>query len=358
MAVANIEGGPAAGKLAAGLRERIESGDIASGQFLPSVRRLSRERGLAHKTVYHALRTLAAEGFVSAEPGRGYRVLARANDPDRGCPVGYVLSSQLAGEPFNPFYTRLMAELQAAAGRQGWSLLGIGARNMTGAEVVEQCVASRSWGLIVDVHGPEIVKLARRAGLAVVMIDSWHPDAGVDAVVKDGFEGGFAAARYLVGRGRKRIAWFGPATLTVDGRSRFGGAASGLLEDGLALAPEMIVDVPEGDSQEAARQLLSGRKRPDAVLALSPGKCREIARAAKERGLKVGEDIEVVGWCAEEFKAEFLAGLPGGGVPPLVEWSMKTMADTAVERLAERREQPALPAMRINIETRLVVLRP
>jgi len=354
MTVAQIEGGPAASELAGEIRLGIENGEIAAGSFLPSVRRLSRERHLAHKTVYHALRALAAEGYVSAEPGRGYRVLARANDPDRGCPVAYVLSAQLSGAGLDPFLTRLMAELQGAAGRQGWSLLSVGAEGMTHAEVVEQCVASRSWGMIVDAHGPEIVRRALKAGLAVLMVDSWHPDAGVDAVVQDGFGGGFAAARHLAGRGRARIAWFGPATLTVHGRSRFGGAVSGLLEEGISLEPGMVVDAREGDSLERARQLLSRSDRPDGVLALTPGKCVEIAKAAAELGLEPGRDIDVVGWSASEFESEFLADLPDGWIPPRISWSLKTLADTAVERLSERRERPDLPAMRINVQTHLV----
>jgi len=347
-------GGPAASNLAAALRSGIESGEIAAGSFLPSVRKLRRERGLAHKTVYRALRILTAEGLVSAEPGRGYRVLARVNDPDRGCPVSYVFSAQFSGTPLNSFLTRMLAELQGAAGRQGWSLLGVGARGMTPAGVIEQCVASRSWGIIVEAHGPELIARARKAGLAVVMIDSWQQDSGVDAVVQDGFGGGFAAAQHLAKLGRRRIAWFGPATATVHGRSRFGGAVSGLLENGLAFAPRMTVDAAEGDTQESARKLLSGRDRPDGVLALWPRKCAEIARAAAELGLKPGRDIDVIGWSAEEFESEFLKDMPAGWVPPRVNWSMRTLADTAVERLSERRERPDLPPMRINVETRLV----
>jgi DNA-binding LacI/PurR family transcriptional regulator len=268
--------------------------------------------------------------------------------------VSYVLSSQLSGAPLDSFLTRLMAELQGAAGRQGWSLLSVGAEGMSSAEVVEQCVASRSWGVILDVHGPETVKRALNAGLAVVMVDSWHPGAGVDAVVQDGFGGGFAAAGYLAGKGRKRIAWFGPATKTVHGRSRFGGASTAMLEAGRPLEPAMIVDAPEGDTFELARELLSSEDRPDGVLALMPGKCVEIANAAVEIGLEPGRDLEVVGWCAEEFESQLLADMPAGWTPSRISWSLKTLADTAVERLAERRERPDLPAMRINVQTHLV----
>ena len=48
--------------MAASLRQGIVSGRFRPGEFLPSVRKLTAERGLAHKTVYRALRKLAAEG--------------------------------------------------------------------------------------------------------------------------------------------------------------------------------------------------------------------------------------------------------------------------------------------------------
>jgi DNA-binding LacI/PurR family transcriptional regulator len=353
MTVSGMEGGPAAAQLASELRHDIEEGQLAPGDFLPSVRSLKEQKHLAHQTVYNALRVLVSDGFVSAEPGRGYRVMARANDPTRGCPVACLFSSMLAGKSLSSFYAKLRDELQSAARRQGWSLMTAGARGMRAEQAIEECSAARSWAIVIDAHAPEIVERARQAGLTVIMVDSWHPDAGVDAVVQDGFGGGMRAARYLAGKGHQRIAWFGAATGTVHGQSRYGGAVSGLLDAGLAFPSDMVINVDETPSADAARKLLAREDRPTAVLALQPSKCAEIANAAVELGLSPGKDLEIVGWCASEYEQEFLAALPPGFVPPRISWSMRTLADTAIERLAQRRTNPGLAAMRINIETSL-----
>jgi DNA-binding FadR family transcriptional regulator len=119
--------GPAAASAARLVRRLLESGSPGVGEFLPPVRELGRSHSVDMKTMWRALKGLEAEGLLVSVPRQGFRVTGRVNDPTRGCPVGFVLSAQLAGTPLNEFHVRLMAELQGAAGRRGWSLLGIGA---------------------------------------------------------------------------------------------------------------------------------------------------------------------------------------------------------------------------------------
>jgi GntR family transcriptional regulator len=58
-------------QLAAILRSRIESGEIASGDALPSITFLTQETGLAVGTIRRAIKVLADEGLVVTVPGRG-----------------------------------------------------------------------------------------------------------------------------------------------------------------------------------------------------------------------------------------------------------------------------------------------
>jgi len=58
-------------QLAAILRARIESGEIASGDALPSITFLVQETGLAVGTVRRAIKVLADEDLVVTVPGRG-----------------------------------------------------------------------------------------------------------------------------------------------------------------------------------------------------------------------------------------------------------------------------------------------
>ncbi len=58
-------------QLAAILKAKIESGEIASRSPLPSITRLQQEHGLAKGTVRKAIQLLVDDGYVRVEPGWG-----------------------------------------------------------------------------------------------------------------------------------------------------------------------------------------------------------------------------------------------------------------------------------------------
>jgi GntR family transcriptional regulator len=58
-------------QLAAILRARIESGELAAGARLPSIIDLSESYGVARVTAHKALRVLVDSGLAVVSPGRG-----------------------------------------------------------------------------------------------------------------------------------------------------------------------------------------------------------------------------------------------------------------------------------------------
>ena len=58
-------------QLAAILRERIKSGELAPRDQVPSEPYLMQEQGLSRDTVRHALNILRDEGLIQTFPGRG-----------------------------------------------------------------------------------------------------------------------------------------------------------------------------------------------------------------------------------------------------------------------------------------------
>jgi GntR family transcriptional regulator len=62
---------PPSRRIAEDLRQAIESGELASGEKLPSERDLAERYGSARNTAREAVRLLAEEGLVLAEHGRG-----------------------------------------------------------------------------------------------------------------------------------------------------------------------------------------------------------------------------------------------------------------------------------------------
>lgn len=58
------------------LRRAIAGGEVGPGDPLPTVRGLAEELGVNFNTVANAYRTLAEEGLVETQQGRGARVIA------------------------------------------------------------------------------------------------------------------------------------------------------------------------------------------------------------------------------------------------------------------------------------------
>lgn len=341
-------------QLTAELRRVIVSGAVPTGEFLPSLRELCRSHELSADTVLRAMRSLEREGLIAAEPRRGYRVLPAAGDRDEGRPLAYVLGTQMAGREWTGFNRLLLSSVQSAAASRGWSLLGVGAKGVSADQAIEQCVASHAWGVLIDVHDATVVEKARRAGLAAVMVDAWHAEAGVDAVVQDGFMGGLQAGEYLAARGHREVAWVGPVTDSVHSMGRFGGAVCALRAAGAGIPEEMNVYTRPGSDVAPVLELLRRPDRPKAVLALWANRARDVAVAARELGLVPGRDFEMVGWCAEEQYDEVFGGALGEApLPPMVVWSIAALAEAAVERLVQRREKPKLSPLWMKVPTRL-----
>ena len=78
-----------------------------------------------------------------------------------------------------------------------------------------------------------------------------------------------------------------------------------------------------------------------------------MARAAAKLGLRTGRDLDVVGWVPEESYSKYVASFTEGQVPAAVTWSMTSLVEAVMARLAERRRRPELPITRMIIATRL-----
>ena len=59
------------------IREAIENGSLKKGSKLPSIRRLSADRGISKTTVTGAYDQLCVEGYIVSRPQSGYYVAAQ-----------------------------------------------------------------------------------------------------------------------------------------------------------------------------------------------------------------------------------------------------------------------------------------
>jgi GntR family transcriptional regulator len=73
--------GPIYVRLAAGLREAIQAGQLSPGSSLPAERELAQELGLSRQTVRRAVEQLEGEGLLRGRHGSGTYVMSRIIEP-------------------------------------------------------------------------------------------------------------------------------------------------------------------------------------------------------------------------------------------------------------------------------------
>jgi LacI family transcriptional regulator len=152
----------------------------------------------------------------------------------------------------------------------------------------------------------EVAELERDR-LPVVMVDIGHPR--VPHVVIDDARGGELATEHLLARGHRRIGFVGDRPDDPFGfrssEQRRRGYRRALRRAGIAAAPELEARGRHGreEARDLARALLARADRPTAVFAASDTQAVGVLEAAHALGLRVPEDVAVIGFDDIEIAA-------------------------------------------------------
>ena len=123
-------------------------------------------------------------------------------------------------------------------------------------------------------------------------------EAGFCTVSSDNRRGGELAGRHLVGLGRRRIALIAGPEIEAEVQLRLSGCANALAAAGLSLDDGLVRwgDFSEESGRQAMESLLDLDPRPDAVFAFGDFMAIGAMKAIRGRGLRIPEDVAVVGF--------------------------------------------------------------
>jgi DNA-binding LacI/PurR family transcriptional regulator len=151
------------------------------------------------------------------------------------------------------------------------------------------------------------VEALRRNDLPVVLVDIAHP--GLPHVVIDDVRGGELAAEHLLAKGHRRIGFVGdmpanPFGFTSSERRREG-FRHALRAAGIDPVDDLERRGVHGREQarELAEAMLGSDNRPTAVFAASDIQAFGVLEAADTLGLRVPEDVAVIGFDDIEMAA-------------------------------------------------------
>jgi LacI family transcriptional regulator len=148
-----------------------------------------------------------------------------------------------------------------------------------------------------------------QAGVPTVLVDARHP--GMNRVVIDDVAGGRLATQHLIELGHRKIGFVSDYLENpfnfISSRDRYEGYRQALTEAGISLRAEYHRQGQHG--RERARQmasdLLALPDPPTAIFAASDTQAFGVLEAAENTGLRVPEDVSVIGYDDIEI-AEYL----------------------------------------------------
>lgn len=179
-------------------------------------------------------------------------------------------------------------------------------------------------------------EIAERHGdLPMVLLGEGPAPLSMDRVMIDNVSAAAAATRHLVALGRRRIAFLGHESqaLSTTSRLRIVGYQEGLEQSGLSADPALLI---ASDAITPAASASSLGAAIDAGLEIDGIVCRDdlaamgALRALNERGVRIPDDIAIVGWDNISFTATTFPSITS--IAP----DLDALARIALEMLGER----------------------
>ncbi|MFH1367664.1 MAG: LacI family DNA-binding transcriptional regulator [Elusimicrobiota bacterium] len=143
---------------------------------------------------------------------------------------------------------------------------------------------------------PAALDKLKKGKLPVVMVFSRNDD--FDSFAVDNARGGYMAAKYLIDKGKKTIAFLHGRPDWPDAADRFMGFRKALDEAGIKVYSDLIKDAyfDYNKARDVVRVLISQKRIPDAIFAANDKMAMGAIAAIKEKGLDIPGNIAVIGY--------------------------------------------------------------
>lgn len=239
----------------------------------------------------------------------------------------------------NPFFTRFGNAFDQAAQEAGYQVLTAITHEDPDRE--KQLVTSLV-GMMVEaivflgsMLGSDTIQWVLSQGVPVVMIEQPGKVYGADSIAIDNYQAVQISLNHVISRGHRKIGFIGRAFRDSIVEQRYRGFMDGMQEHGLEPLSKNVCTMPDYSveyGRQAIFRMLDGGDPPTAVVTTSDMLACGALQGLYERGLRVPDDISLVG---------FDNTVSALSAPPLT--SMELQPDligaAAVDMVIERRQK-------------------
>lgn len=277
--------------------KRITVEDIANKLGLSSMtisRALNDRPNVGEETKKRVLKTAREMGY---RPNR----IAKSLVLNRTFTIGIVLPKMA-----HFFFPEVIRGVETVTHEKGYQLILTHSAEKADREIeaIETLEASRVDGILISIaqsaKNQEEYRQLIKSGMPLVFFDRCAFGIGASCVSVDDLNGASKAIEHLVDHGCSRIAHLsGPANVSV-GKDRFDGYKKGLESRNLPFRKELVREsgFNEEGGYRAMNKILSLPRElwPDGVFALNDPAAFGAIDAIIEAGLRIPEDVAVIGF--------------------------------------------------------------
>lgn len=205
----------------------------------------------------------------------------------------------------NPFYTSIICGVQNAAEKAGYCMILCDTHDddMTEMKYISMLKEQFVKGIILSSTFvmDSIIKELREQDIKYVMVNRMTTESDAPYIRTDDIRGEMNAVRYLIGLGHTRIAHISGPFYADTSIKRIQGYTRALVEGGIKYDNKYLVEASrfeEKEGYEACKRLLERDdiKRPTAITTGNDLLAIGATHAIQEAGLKIPDDISLVGY--------------------------------------------------------------
>lgn len=263
---------------------------------------LAAEAGVSLSTISKVL-----NGHADVAPATRQRVEGLLDEHEyrrRGAAAkGSTMLELVFSDLSNPWGTEIMTGVQEVAHQEGMSVVlsPSSARHQPTEGWLPGVLRRRPAGVLLVSSEPTPLlreRLASRSIPFAVIDPAGELPQGVASVGSTNWAGGMAATRHLIELGHTRIAAVSGHTHMLCSWARLDGYRSAMGSAGLTVREDWVHmgDFLPSGGRAAAERLFASDDRPTAVFAGNDVQALGVIEVASERGLRVPEDVSVVGY--------------------------------------------------------------
>lgn len=212
----------------------------------------------------------------------------------------HVVLKQYAYGLYNQFALETLSGVFKEGKSLGYSIIfTLIDEHMKCEQILESVRSKDCDGMILNqIDDPVLIEQLQREGMPFVCVDAHLPGSSRLPVVEvDYCDAAYQATRYLHRNGHTQIAFLGTETPAEHCANTLRGYRTYLEEAGIAHNPKWVAKIPfaEGATEAVVDNMLQQEKLPTALLCSCDAVAIDVIRRAKERGLRIPEDISVIG---------------------------------------------------------------